>query len=82
MTVLLGYYALFALATGIAVCFDHLAPVIKLREKSQFVENKVLLYIVTLTVSTVVAPLVFFSCIIPSLSDKAKLGLYTGLFGK
>ena len=76
------YYTIFALTTGTMVCIDHLAKVIALREISHIVENKFLLYLVTLTVSTVVAPLVFFSCIIPSLSDKAKLGLYTGLFGK
>lgn len=76
------YYAIFALATGIMVCIDHLAKVIALREISHIVENKFLLYLFTLTVSTVAAPLVFFSCIIPSLSDKAKLGLYTGLFEK
>lgn len=76
----LSYYAIFALATGIVVCIDHLALVISLRETTNKVDNKFLLYMVTYLISVMLAPLLFLSCIIPSLSAQAKLGLYQGLF--
>lgn len=76
----LAIYAIFALATGIVVCIDHLATVISLREKSHKVENKFLLYVVVMGISLLLAPLLFLSCIIPSMSANAKMGLYNGLF--
>lgn len=76
----LCYYAIFALATGIVVCYDHLATVIALREKVSSIDNKFLLYLVTFLISVLIAPLLFLSCIVPKLSVQVKLGLYQGLF--
>lgn len=76
----LSYYAIFALATGIVVCYDHLATVITLREISHPVDNKFLLYLITYLISVLVAPILFLSCIVPTFSVQAKLGLYQGLF--
>lgn len=76
----LAYYAIFALATGIVVCYEHLAPVIRFRERKARVDNKLITYLVVFVFSTIVAPLVLLSCIIPSFSLRFKQGLHEGLF--
>lgn len=76
----LAYYVIFALTTGIAVCYEHLAPVIRFRERKTKVHNKFITYTIVFVSSSIVAPLVFLSCIVPSFSLKFKQGLHEGLF--
>jgi hypothetical protein len=74
------WYLLFALTTSIVATLDLLHPVVKLQPKP--VKNLALIYIVFFVNSLVIAPLLIFSCLIPTWGERAKEGLAKGLFPK
>ena len=76
-------YCLFTLATAICAVYELLHPVLQRRihEKLE-VSNKYLTYLVFFIVTIITAPLIFFSCIIPSMGDTFREYLYIGLFEK
>lgn len=77
------YYTLFALTTAIMSVFELLKPVIEKQEESKGkIENKIATYIAFLGISILLAPLVFFSCIIPSMGEVFRNSLYKGIFPK
>ena len=76
-------YSIFATATGIAALYELLVPVMQQRSIEGFeIKNMYATYITFFVIVVIVAPLVFFSCIIPSMGDTFKKSLYTGLFTK
>jgi hypothetical protein len=78
---LLDWYILFCLTTAITASIELLYPVIaKQVEEVGGVDSKLTIYIVFLLVSTLFAPFIFFSCIIPSWGDRFKISLHKGLF--
>jgi len=78
---LLDWYILFSLTTAITAAVELLYPVIvrQMEEVGQ-VESKITIYTVFLVVSTIFAPFIFFSCIIPSWGERFKNSLHKGLF--
>ena len=81
MTSIVDWYILFCLTTSITAAIELLSPVLakQVTEKGR-VESKVTIYIVFMIITTIFAPAIFFSCIIPSMSERFKLYLYKGLF--
>jgi len=78
---LLDWYILFSLTTAITAAIELLCPVIsKQIEEVGEVDSKVTIYIVFIIVSTMFAPFIFFSCIIPSWGERFKISLHKGLF--
>lgn len=75
-----AWYIIFALTTSIVATLDLLHPVVQLQPKP--VKSLTLIYIVFFINSTVIAPILIFSCIIPSWGERAKQGLEKGLFPK
>ena len=79
----LFYYTLFALTTAIMSLFELLQPVIQIQEKIHGkVENKIATYIAFLGISILLAPLVFLSCIVPSMGEVFRKSLLKGVFPK
>lgn len=82
MEFLIGY-CVFSLATGITACYELLYPVLTHRKaKFHDVENEPLTYFSFLFAAVLMAPLVFTSCIVPSLGIRFRMALYDGLFKK
>jgi len=80
---LIDWYILFCLTTAITAAIELLRPVIYKQTKEVGpVGSKLTIYIVFLTVSTLFAPFIFFSCIIPSWGDRFKISLQKGLFSE
>ena len=75
-------YCLFALTTAFSAVYELLMPVVTLEEKEGKVEYKVVMYITFFFFSILIAPLVFFSCIKPSMGDRFRDALRKGLFPK
>ena len=76
-------YSLFAVATAICAVYEILYPVMNLRlSEGHEIKGMYMMYITFFVITIIVAPLVFFSCIIPSMGDRFKMSLYTGLFNK
>ena len=76
-------YCLFALATAICAVYELLHPVVQRRAEEKLeVNNKCITYIVFFLMTIITAPLVFFSCIIPSMGETFRKFLYIGLFEK
>lgn len=79
--VLLSMYALFALTTAIVSLLELLGPVINFRIKNKKpVEHVYLTYFVFFCISLLIAPLVFLSCIVPSMGERFRETLEKGLF--
>jgi len=77
------FYSIFAISTGIAALYELMIPVMQQRLSEDFeIKNMYMTYTVFFIIVILVAPLVFFSCIVPSMGDTFKKSLYTGLFTK
>jgi len=74
------FYTLFALTTAFTSIYEILFPVIQRRKETSKVENEAVVYITFFSLSFLIAPLIFFSCIIPSMGDRFRNSLYNGLF--
>lgn len=76
------WYCLFALTTSLASLLELVVPVLnrRLKENGKVENGKFLYYITFFLTNSLVAPLVFFSCIIPSWSEKFQESLYKALF--
>ena len=78
---LLDGYILFSLTTAITASIELLYPVIlKQTKEIGMVESKLTIYTVFIVISTMFAPFIFFSCIIPSWGERFKNSLRKGLF--
>lgn len=75
-------YCLFAATTGLASVYELLMPVVQLESKDGKVEYKFIMYITFFALSLLIAPLVFLSCIIPSVGERFREALQKGLFPK
>lgn len=76
-------YCLFALTTSITSVYEILMPVLQRRRNEGFeLENIFVVYIVFFILTTVVAPVMFLNCIIPSMGERFKKSLYLGLFSE
>lgn len=75
-------YMLFAVTTGITSVYELLMPVVEKREADGIVHNKYTIYATFLILAILTAPLVFLSCIVPSIGIVFREHLDTGLFGK
>ena len=74
-------YALFAVTTGFAAVYQIMIPVMQLRAFQEFeIENKYILYVTFFLLVVLVAPVIFFSCISPTMGERFKSSLYNGLF--
>lgn len=80
---LIYIYMLFALTTAFAAVYEILMPVInrKLAEGAK-VDGVVTTYIVFFFMAILIAPMLFFSCIIPSMGVRFRNALYDGLYPK
>lgn len=77
------WYLLFCLTTAVCAVWELLVPVMNTeKEESGKIDAEVLIYLVFFTMSIILAPLVFLSCINPSMGDRFKDSLYNGLFPK
>lgn len=77
----LFFYALFAIATGVTAVYEIMQPVMSFRDSEGFsIENKYIMYFVFFILTIILAPAVFFSCIIPSMGETFRSSLYRGLF--
>ena len=77
------FYFIFAIATGMTSIYEILHPVMSRRRSEGFpIANKYMMYLVFFILTVILAPVVFLSCIIPSMGDTFKKSLYTGLFDK
>ena len=75
-------YCLFAVTTALASVYELLMPVVQLENKQGKVEYKGIMYFSFFTLSLLIAPLVFLSCIIPSVGERFRKSLQEGLFPK
>lgn len=73
-------YILFALTTAFTSLYEILLPVVRRRKEEFKVENELVVYITFFSLSFLIAPLIFLSCIIPSMGDRFRNSLYNGLF--
>ena len=77
------WYAIFAIATAITALLEILGPVILHERMSEgVVESEKMLYTVFFLIVLLVAPVVFLSCIIPSMGERFRNSLAKGLFPK
>lgn len=72
-------YVLFAVTTALAGVYELLMPVMS---KHPDARDKGLIYFTFICVTTLIAPLTFFSCIIPSWGIVFREHLDEGLFPK
>ena len=73
-------YALFALTTTLAACYEIFIPVINKRNAIEKIEYKHLYYISLVSVALLTAPLMFISVIVPSAGEEFRQILYEQLF--
>ena len=79
----LFFYALFAITTAFSAVYQILMPVIMVRQsEGHVVENKFVVYLTYFLLTILMAPVVFFSCIVPSMCTRFQGALYKGLFPK
>ena len=77
---MLTLYCIFAFTTAIVSIYELLLPVISAQNKT--VDNKLLIFITFFTINVIIAPLVFLSCIVPSMGERFREALDVGLFPK
>ena len=77
---LLTLYCIFALTTAIVSVYELLLPVVSAQKKP--VNNKLLIITTFFTINVIIAPLVFLSCIVPSMGQRFQEALEVGLFPK
>lgn len=77
------WYLLFSLTTAVCAVWELLIPVMN-TEKAEMgkIDAEAVIYLVFFVISFLLAPLVFLSCINPSMGDRFKNSLYNGLFPK
>lgn len=78
----LGFYFLFCLTTAIVSIYEILMPVIRdmvAEDKNAYIAKSPLLYLIHFCVTMLLAPLVFWAVIIPSVGEKYRQGLFNGL---
>ena len=76
-------YVLFALTTAFTSLYEILFPVTNRRSKEGFeTESMFMTYIIFFCMAFVLAPLLFLSCILPSMGDRFRSSLYEGLYPK
>lgn len=74
-------YALFSITTSLAALYELMMPVISIQEQEKGkVEYKYLMYFTFILVSILIAPLIFLSCIIPSMGVRFRIAMREGLF--
>jgi uncharacterized membrane protein YdjX (TVP38/TMEM64 family) len=74
-------YILFAVTTGLTSLLEILMPVIgRRRIEGLATENTLMTYLVFFCMATILAPLLFLSCIIPSMGERFRSSLYDGLY--
>jgi len=79
----IDWYLLFSLTTAVCAVWELLVPVMNTeKEEMCKIDAEKLIYIVFFIMSIILAPLVFLSCIIPSMSDRFRSSLHSGLFPK
>ena len=77
------WYAIFAIATALTAIYEILYPVILHERMSEgVVDNARMIYLAFFLIVILVAPVVFFSCIIPSMGERFRNSLAKGLFPK
>jgi hypothetical protein len=77
------WYAIFALATALTAIYEILYPVMLHERMSEgTVESQKMIYFVFFCIVLLVAPVVFLSCIIPSMGERFRNSLAKGLFPK
>ena len=77
----LFFYAIFALTTSFASVYQILIPVIDFRKSEGYeVESTFIVYVTFFILNVILAPVVFLSCIVPSMCDRFQAALYKGLF--
>lgn len=81
---LLITYIIFALTTAVTSVLELLHPVISRREAdtNKRIPRKLILYSTFFVFGVVLAPIIFFSCVVPSMSARFRSSLYDGLFSK
>jgi SNF family Na+-dependent transporter len=76
-------YILFALTTSLTALYEILMPVIKRRlSEVDKVDNILTTSITFFVLSTLIAPLLFLSCVVPSMGVRFRNALYDGLYPK
>lgn len=78
-------YMLFAVATSLTSLYELVYPVMskeaaELSLEGKKVESVFIIYVTFLILNTLAAPLVFFSCVIPSWGDRFRATLQKALF--
>lgn len=75
-------YCLFALTTSIVAIYELLMPVMRRRraELGRAVPDTGAIYFTAFIINILMAPVVFFSCIIPSWGERFRNSMYDGLF--
>jgi hypothetical protein len=84
MTEYIFWYAIFALTTSFTSLYELVLPVI-LKERKNTGKDTLsvfLLVAVFFISNTIIAPLIFLSCIIPSFGDRFRDSLHKGLYSK
>jgi hypothetical protein len=77
------WYAIFAIATALTALYEILHPVIVHERMSEgVVDSQKMIYFVFFAIVLLVAPVVFLSCIIPSMGERFRNSLAKGLFPK
>jgi hypothetical protein len=76
-------YVLFAVTTSLTSIYELVIPVISLRKTENLPTLQLyILYPVFVVLNTIIAPLVFLSCIVPSFGERFRVALYNGLYPK
>lgn len=85
MMEILFIYALFATATAFTSVYELLMPVYERREaelKDRKIEYKWVMLVTFFLINILIAPVVFLSCIVPTMGIIFRDALYKGLFPK
>lgn len=75
---ILALYWLFAITTSIASIYELLFPVMRLQPSP--INSKYLIIFTFFIINILIAPLVFLSCIVPSMGERFRQALDVGLF--
>lgn len=75
-------YMLFAVTTGLTALYELLMPVVEKEETKGVVHSKYTIYTTFVVLATLIAPLVFLSCIIPNFGITFRNHLQNGLFNQ
>jgi hypothetical protein len=80
---LVGWYILFAITTSLASIYELWGPVMKQLAIEQpthnMVEYKYISYMIFFTSGLILAPVIIFSCLIPSFGERFRVALLNEL---